>query len=333
MVSDSSTDGAGGHRSRALVLGGGGPVGRAWELGLMDGFARQGIDLGIADLIIGTSAGAVVGARLALKQGFGASPNIAAAIASTPAPVHPDTMANLGAAMVRAAQSSEPELIRAEIGKMALNASTISEEASVSRAMFAPFVGQAWPKRFRATTVNARTGQLQVWDALSGAPLERVIAASTASPCFWPPITINGERYIDGGVRSMLNADLAMGADIVIAVSCFPLTAHDKVGPAFFAAMNAASRAELDAVRGSGAILVVIEPRPEFVVLTKHGTAMMDGNLIPEAYRLGQITADGEGNRFAAFGIWISRYYLCQNARVVAAIAANTVNASMRLLA
>ena len=49
----------------------------------------------------------------------------------------------------------------------------------------------------------------------------------------------------------MLNADLAMGADIVIAVSCFPLTAHDEVGPAFFAAMNAASRAELDAVRGS----------------------------------------------------------------------------------
>jgi hypothetical protein len=82
----------------------------------MDGFARRGIDLGIADLIVGTSAGAVVGARLALKQDFGASQNIAAAIASTPAPVHPDTMANLGAAMVRAAQSSEPELIRAEIG-------------------------------------------------------------------------------------------------------------------------------------------------------------------------------------------------------------------------
>ena len=77
-------------------------------------------------------------------------------------------------------------------------------------------------------------------------------------------------------------------------MSCFSLTAHDKVGPAFFAAMNAASRAELDAVRGSGATLVVIEPRPEFVVLTKHGTAMMDGNLIREAYRLGQITADGE---------------------------------------
>jgi NTE family protein len=180
----------------------------------MDGFAGQGIDRGTAHLIIGTSAGAVVGAQLALKQGFGAPPKVAAAIAAAPPPVHSDGMADLVAAMARAAQSPEPELIRAEIGKMALNAQTISEEASVSRSIFALFVGQAWPNQFRATTVNARTGQLQVWDASSGAPLERAMAASTAVPGIWPPITINGERYIDGGVRSMLNADLAMGSDV-----------------------------------------------------------------------------------------------------------------------
>ena len=95
MINDSSTGGAG-HRSRALVLGGGGPVGRAWEIGLTHGFAGQGIDLGTADLIIGTSAGAVVGAQLALKQGFGEPPKIAAAIASAPPPVHSDGMADLG---------------------------------------------------------------------------------------------------------------------------------------------------------------------------------------------------------------------------------------------
>jgi NTE family protein len=288
MIKRSSTVGAG-HRSRALVLGGGGPVGRAWEIGLVDGFAGQGIDLGTADLIIGTSAGAVVGAQLALKQGFAAPPKIDA-----PPPVYSGSMVDLAIAMARAAQSPEPELIRAEIGKMAQDAQTISEEASVSRSMFAPFVGQAWPNQFRATTVNARTGQLQVWDASSGALLERAIAASTAAPCIWPPITINGERYIDGGVRSMLNADLAIGFDIVIAVSCFPLTARDKAGPAFFTAMNAAPLAELDAVRGSGATLTVIEPHAEFLVLTKHGAAMMDSNLVAEAYRLGHITGVGE---------------------------------------
>jgi hypothetical protein len=40
--------------------------------------------------------------------------------------------------------------------------------------------------------------------------------------------------------------------------------------------------------------LAVIEPHTEFLELTKHGTAMMDGDLVPEAYRLGHITAVGE---------------------------------------
>jgi hypothetical protein len=92
----------------------------------------------------------------------------------------------------------------------------------------------------------------------------------------------------------MLNADLAIGFDIVIAVSCFALTAGEKAGPAFFTSMNAAPLAELDAVCGSGATLAVIEPCSEFIVLTKHGAAMMDNNLVPEAYRLGHIAGVGE---------------------------------------
>src|SRR5215472_11323476 len=137
----------------------------------------------------------------------------------------------------------------------------------------------------------------RLWDACSGAPLERAIAASTAAPGIWPPITINGERYIDGGMRSMLNADLAIGSDIVIAVSCFPPT--DKAGTPFFATLNAAMLAELDGVCGSGATLAVIEPHSEFLVLTKHGTAMMDSTLVPEAYRLGHITAVAEADRIS----------------------------------
>lgn len=51
--------------SRALVLGGGGPVGVAWETGLLAGLAEAGVDVGDADRIVGTSAGSVVGAHLA----------------------------------------------------------------------------------------------------------------------------------------------------------------------------------------------------------------------------------------------------------------------------
>jgi hypothetical protein len=101
----------------------------------------------------------------------------------------------------------------------------------------------------------------------------------------------------------MLNADLAIGSDIVIAVSCFPLT--DNAGTPFFAPLNAAMLAELDAVRGSGATLMVIEPHSEFLVLTKHGTAIMDSNLVPEAYRLGRVTAVGEAASVRR--VWNSR--------------------------
>jgi hypothetical protein len=114
MVSDSSTDGARGHRSRAPVLDGFGPVGRAWELGLMDGFARQGIDLGIADLIIGASAGAVVGARL--KQGFGASPTLLPPLRLPGLQFIPTPWPIWAPLPCRAVQSSEPELICAENG-------------------------------------------------------------------------------------------------------------------------------------------------------------------------------------------------------------------------
>jgi NTE family protein len=51
------------HRT-ALVLGGGGITGIAWEIGLLAGLADAGIDLTGADLVVGTSAGSVVGAQV-----------------------------------------------------------------------------------------------------------------------------------------------------------------------------------------------------------------------------------------------------------------------------
>lgn len=53
---------------RALALGAGGPVGAAWTAGLACGLRRDGVDLGEADLIVGTSTGAIIGAVLATGQ-------------------------------------------------------------------------------------------------------------------------------------------------------------------------------------------------------------------------------------------------------------------------
>ena len=48
----------------ALVLGGGGITGIAWEIGVLAGLAEAGVDLSGADLVVGTSAGSVVGAQV-----------------------------------------------------------------------------------------------------------------------------------------------------------------------------------------------------------------------------------------------------------------------------
>jgi NTE family protein len=53
---------------RALVLGGGGVTGIAWETGLIAGLAGLDIDLAAADVIIGTSAGSLVGTDIACGQ-------------------------------------------------------------------------------------------------------------------------------------------------------------------------------------------------------------------------------------------------------------------------
>jgi NTE family protein len=49
----------------ALVLGGGGAAGNAWEIGVIAGLAEAGLDMTeVADLVIGTSAGATTAAQV-----------------------------------------------------------------------------------------------------------------------------------------------------------------------------------------------------------------------------------------------------------------------------
>jgi NTE family protein len=82
----------------------------------------------------------------------------------------------------------------------------------------------AWPDRtLMITAVDAETGEARNFDRDSGVALADAVAASCAVPLVWPPITIDGHRYIDGGVRSATNADLAVGCDVVVVLA--PITA------------------------------------------------------------------------------------------------------------
>jgi NTE family protein len=267
--------------TRALVLGGGGPVGRAWQAGLVSGLVAKGIALRTADLILGTSAGAIVGAQLALDLDLA----VVAPGPGAPAPAPSIGMGELIRATAQASRASAPEPFRQTIGQFALKAATPSEDQSIQRLGI--LANRDWPANFRATAVSVGTGESVVWHRGSGVPLDRGVASSCALPGVWPPITIGSERYMDGGIRSMLNADLALGHNAVIIVSCFALALPEGVKNEDWEALNARLNAEIASLRESGARVSVITPSEGFLRLTQLGTKMLDPSLVPAAVQLG----------------------------------------------
>jgi NTE family protein len=201
---------------RALVVGGGGLTGIAWELGLLAGLAEAGVDLSTADLVIGTSAGAVVGTRVA------AGLSIEEAYARQLAGPGSEIAARMGtralmALMVNAFSTRDPRRYAARVGRMALATRTVPE-AERRGVIESRLPVRDWPeRRLLITAVDAESGEFRAFDRDSGVPLVDAVAASCAVPGVWPPVSIGGRRWIDGGVRSAANADLAAGcARIVI---------------------------------------------------------------------------------------------------------------------
>jgi NTE family protein len=197
----------------AVVLGPGGPVGTAWLAGLAAGLRREGVDLGAADLIVGTSAGAIVGAILASG---GDLDRLVLRPPADPGGVRtdPQRLAEVFATL------GDTELERADalrrVGRLAVTASTGGEDAAIARMR--SLVGAAeWPDRpLLIPSVDAETGEAVVWDRHGSASLPEAMAASIAFPATAPPITIDGRRYIDGALRAGTNVDLAGDARVLI---------------------------------------------------------------------------------------------------------------------
>jgi len=214
-----------GPARRGLVLGGGGVAGIAWEFGLLAGLADAGIDVTGADLLVGTSAGsvvaAVIGTGVSLERAFQAQlepPEQSAELSTTL------DLAALQAAAMSAMRESggDPLRFRAAIGAVALATETVPE--AVRRGVIAARLPvHEWPDRdLRIVAVDASSGAEAVFTRDSGVGLVDAVSASCAVPGVWPPVTIGERRYIDGGLRSVTNADLAGGCDAVLVLA--PMT-------------------------------------------------------------------------------------------------------------
>ncbi len=210
------------------MLGGGGVTGVAWEIGVLAGLAARGVQLSAADLLVGTSAGAVVGAQLAC----GADPARLYEEQLTPASgagqagasagvdkMRLRDMAIFGWAMLR---YQDPARARARIGRMALAARTMPEVGR--RAVIASRVpSEEWPaRRLLITAVDAVTGEFTPFTEASGVSLVDAVGASCAVPGVWPPVSMAGRRWIDGGIRSPANADLAAECQRIVVLAPIP---------------------------------------------------------------------------------------------------------------
>jgi NTE family protein len=209
---------ANGH---ALVLGGGGVAGIAWMTGLLAGLADAGQDVSGAEVVIGTSAGANVAAQL----GSGLSLAELFARQVDPALQSRELMAVIDWEKFAADLepyvdgASEPADQLRGFGRFALDAQTVTEPERIA-VIESRLPSGDWPATpTKLTAVDCVSGELAVFDAASGVSLVEAVAASSAVPGIWPPVTIEGRRYMDGGVRSADNADLAAGAARIVVLS------------------------------------------------------------------------------------------------------------------
>jgi NTE family protein len=241
-------------KDRALVLGGGGVAGIAWTTGLLFGLSEKGVDLRDAELVVGTSAGAAVAAQLSsplsLDELFQRQVNPALQTREiTPGAHLRELQAN---AFPTKSQTIDRAEFARHIGRWALNAATISEDER--RSVIAQRLpSSSWPdKLLQIVAVDTGTGEHILFDRFSEIDLVDAVSASCAVPGVWPPVTIKGRRYMDGGVRSSDNADLAKEYARIVIVSPMGTRPNEILGFPL--------KAQVGILETAGALTYVVEP-------------------------------------------------------------------------
>ena len=128
-------------------------------------------------------------------------------------------------------------------------------------------------------------------------PLDRAVASSCAVPVVLPPVTLNGTRYMDGGMRTPLNADLAAGHAAVIVVSCLAMSLPEGITDPVFDATAAQIELELAVLRDDGASVEIVAPGAEFLEVSGWGTELMNPGRVAGAYEAGIRQAAAEADR------------------------------------
>ncbi len=189
-----------------------------------------------ADVIVGTSSGAFVGAmvrggKLDVDSMIGDNESREAAAAWLQRQVYP--RARPGGVGRWVTKSLLPALRRPTIN-VVLGSPGVYTTRGIEEWMQARLgpLAESWPPRptvVVAYDLEARARVPFGTDAAPEVPLRRAVAASSAVPVVYEPVEIEGRWYVDGGVASGTNADLVLlhpePLDLVVVVA--PLAATD----------------------------------------------------------------------------------------------------------
>ena len=221
--------------TRALVLAGGGLAGIAWETGVLLGIRDERPEAGEAllesDVLLGTSAGSAVAAQLSsgvdLAELFDRQVSEAEGAHELTPGVTIEAITELFLNAMLTPHATTAEKLQ-QIGAVAAESGTVPEQ--VRRKVIARRLpSHQWPQRaLRITGIDIATGELVIFDNVSGVDLVDAVAASCAVPGVWPTVSIGERRFMDGGVGSTVN--MSAVRDCATAVALVP-SAVDSPSP------------------------------------------------------------------------------------------------------
>jgi NTE family protein len=261
-------------RPDVLVLGAGGTLGEAWMTGLLAGIeAAAAIDLRETESFVGTSAGAIVAARLAAgrrpRPPAGRGRIVAAA---APPPRGPGRAERLAIGILSPASSLALRLEPvpgglARRGALALMAAGTRSDGHIQSAVAR--LRASFDGRLRVVCVERRSGRRVVFGA-PGAPAATVaqaVAASCAIPGYFRPVRIAGRDYVDGAAWSLTNLDAAPAGRRTELLCLNPMRGLPVATISRLGLVNRVVRGrealEVAVVRGRGARVRVIGPAAE----------------------------------------------------------------------
>ncbi len=271
-----------------LVLGGGGVVGVAWETGVLAGLAGAlGWDPASSPVLVGTSAGSIVGAQLL----HGRTLDELVAAQRDPAPsqgagrgVAPPRDPEAAMEVFRlwgGAEEMDAATARA-VGAAALRATGQTEEQMLE--MFERMLPSGeWPDAdLRVTAVAVETGERVVCTPRSGVSLVRAVAASCAVPGLFPPVSFGEDgHFLDGGLWSGSNADVLAGSGVDAAVFVGPMSA---AGGGIGELSARSLEREVELLAAAGIELHTVVPGARFA---EANLSLMDATRRAEALEIG----------------------------------------------